>query len=243
MGRTSPTVSPGTAHGRRGWMLGLGLLFVLVLGATVTRGLWTPLLGRSLVCRSEPGQVDAILVDSLDQNYLTFERAAELRRNGLAAPVYIPARQARGLKTVDRVSERIVRVMADVASLRDFEIIPFAEEEPITLNAAYQIRDYLLPRHVKSVLVVAPALRSRRSKLVYGTVFGRAGVDVRCEPVQGAIAPEAWAATWHGIQGFVEQYMKLQYYRLYVLPFRAKPEPAPSVIGRIAGRDVRGRER
>jgi hypothetical protein len=28
-----------------------------------------------------------------------------------------------------------------------------------------------------------------------------------------------WTQTWHGIQDVVEQWLKLQYYRLWVLPF------------------------
>jgi hypothetical protein len=31
-----------------------------------------------------------------------------------------------------------------------------------------------------------------------------------------------WAQSWHGIQGVSEQFLKLQYYRFYVLPFVAR---------------------
>jgi hypothetical protein len=55
--------------------------------------------------------------------------------------------------------------------------------------------------------------------LVYDTVLGSAGMQVRCEPVVGRTTPENWFETWHGIQGVLEQVIKLQYYRFYVIPF------------------------
>jgi hypothetical protein len=62
--------------------------------------------------------------------------------------------------------------------------------------------------------------RSRRSALVYEATLGRAGVTVRCEPVKGTRGVDTWTASWHGIQQVAEQWLKLHYYRLYVLPFR-----------------------
>jgi len=72
---------------------------------------------------------------------------------------------------------------------------------------------------IRSVIVVSPIFRSRRSALVYGATLGRAGISIRCEPVQGTRGMDTWAWSWHGVQNVVEQWLKLQYYRLYVLPF------------------------
>jgi hypothetical protein len=30
---------------------------------------------------------------------------------------------------------------------------------------------------------------------------------------------DRWTGSWHGIEDVIEQLIKLQYYRLYVLPF------------------------
>jgi hypothetical protein len=108
--------------------------------------------------------------------------------------------------------------MATVARVKNASIIPTWDSEPITLNAAYQIRDFLARERLTSVMVVAPALRSRRSSLVYRAVLSPAGIQVRCVPVVGEHTPENWTATWHGIQDVTEQFIKLQYYRFYVLP-------------------------
>ena len=107
--------------------------------------------------------------------------------------------------------------MAEVAHLPTKKIIPIVEQEPITLNVAYQLRDFLVRERVTSVTVVAPGFRSRRSLLVYSTVFGPAGITVRCVPVFGLKTPDNWTQTWHGIQEVAEQCLKLQYYRFWVL--------------------------
>jgi hypothetical protein len=35
------------------------------------------------------------------------------------------------------------------------------------------------------------------------------------------VTVENWWDTWHGVQNVAEQWSKLQYYRLYVMPFIA----------------------
>jgi hypothetical protein len=40
-------------------------------------------------------------------------------------------------------------------------------------------------------------------------------------PVFGVNTPKNWTQTWHGIQGVTEQWLKLQYYRFYVLWHRS----------------------
>ena len=121
----------------------------------------------------------------------------------------------------------IAQVMARISRVGEIEIIPTREVEPITLNAARDVQRFLEREHIRSVIVVTPLFRSRRSALVYAATLGRAGITVRCEPVQGSRGVNNWSRSWHGIQDVVEQWLKLRYYRLYVLPFRLNPrEPA-----------------
>ncbi len=86
------------------------------------------------------------------------------------------------------------------------------------LNAARDIQRFLEREHIRSLIVVMPLFRSRRSALVYAATLGRAGITVRCEPVQGSVKVDSWTQSWHGIQNVMEQWLKLQYYRCYVLP-------------------------
>ena len=66
------------------------------------------------------------------------------------------------------------------------------------------------------VFAPSPSFR-RRSLLVYNATLGRAGITVRCEPARGIQAVVTWPRSWHGVQSVLEQWLKLQYYRLYVL--------------------------
>ena len=103
-----------------------------------------------------------------------------------------------------------------------FEFRPRREPEPISLNAASQIRDYLAREHVKSLILVTPGLRSRRSSLVYHAVLDGLGTQVYCAPVFGQTTPHHWIETWHGVQEVTLEFLKLQYYRFYVLPFYSR---------------------
>ena len=69
-------------------------------------------------------------------------------------------------------------------------------------------------------MVVTPGFRSRRSFLVYSRVLGEAGIATYCEPVFGEATAETWNDSWHGIELVAEQFVKLQFYRFYVLPFK-----------------------
>jgi len=111
--------------------------------------------------------------------------------------------------------------MARQARLGAWEIVPIREAEPISLNAAHQIRDQLASKQIGSIIVVTPGFRSRRASLVYRTVLHEVGTRVSCAPVFGRTTPERWTDTWHGIQQVTEEFLKLQYYRFYVIPFLA----------------------
>jgi hypothetical protein len=203
---------------RTTWTFRLGVIAsVIVLGA-LTRGWWIPAIGRGLVCEHGAQGGDALLVENFDLNYLVFERAAELMKNGVSRRALVPTDGDPESGQLNMVSAGIVDVMVRVARLPGTELIPIQAREPITLNTAYQLRAFLEKEHLRSVVVVVPALRSRRSTLIYNRVFGEAGITTSCVPVFGQDTPDTWASTWHGIQQVIEQYGKLAYYRFYVLP-------------------------
>jgi len=207
-----------TGHRARGgrwlWMLPV----VVVVVAAMTRAVWLPSIGRGLVCREEIAQPDAILVENFDPDYRLFERVAALQREGLSARVLVPTRTASSdSDEANLLSRRIVELMAGLARVQNVEIVPIREIEPYSLNAAYQIRDFIIRSQVRSVLVIAPAFRSRRSSIVYRAVLQPAGIRVHCLPIFGPHTPENWTASWHGIQIVTEQFLKLQFYRLYVV--------------------------
>lgn len=202
------------------WKLALAVL-VVITAAMLATGFWAAPLGRSLVCAEDVAPSDAMLLENFDPNYLLFERAATLEKAKLAPTTLIPVEASPDVNVANPVSNGIAAVMARQARLSAWRTIPIVHTEPISLNAALQIRDRLVGEGIKSVIVVAPGFRSHRSSLVYRATLGAAGVKVRCVPVFGRTSPESWTRTWHGVQDVVEEFLKLQYYRFYVLPFLA----------------------
>jgi hypothetical protein len=211
-------------HLRTTWKLRLGVLVLVTGVAWLTSGWWTVAVARSLVCEKNPMRSDAILIENFDPDYLLFEHATTLRRAGLAPRVIVPIK-------IDHTSEPnmvslgTANLMANIAHVGGFEIVPMQEVEPISLNAARDVLRFVQREGIRSVIVVAPYFRSRRSSLIYGATLGRAGIRVTCDPVRGLQADDSWVQSLHGIQNVLEQWLKLQYYRLYVLPFRLEQRP------------------
>jgi hypothetical protein len=192
---------------------------VLLAAVAVTTPFWISGWARSLACEEELQASDAILIENFDPSYLVFERAGELRSAGMALKTFVPATAGSGPGGLNGVSAGFVEVLARAARLPEVpRMIPIDEVEPIALNAAFQIRDILESDNFRSVIIITPGFRSRRSLLVYSAVFGSAGIRTTCAPVFGRDTPENWTSSWHGIQEVVQQYGKLQYYRFYVLP-------------------------
>ena len=202
---------------RTTWKLRLSVLVLGIGLIAATREYWALRLAESLVCTAETPQSDALLLENFDPDYLVFEHAETLQRSGIAPLAFVPAASAEegGPNAVDR---GMADLMARVARLAKFEILPIRVTEPISLNAAIQIRDELVKRQVRSIIVISPGFRSRRSSLIYSRVLNPAGIRVSCDPVFGLTKTTNWTRTWHGIQGVMEHFMKLQYYRFWVLP-------------------------
>jgi hypothetical protein len=207
---------------RTTWKFRVGTLIVAILIAILTRGYWTVWIGRSLVCAEKPLPSDILLLENFDPNYLVFERAAELEKAGFASRALVPVEASNDPAVANAVSKGIADLMARQARMGAWETFSILEAEPISLTAAFQIREHLAREHVRSVIIVTPGFRSRRSSLVYHTVLHDLGMHLSCAPVFGRTNPERWMDTWHGIQEVTEEFFKLQYYRFYVIPFLSR---------------------
>jgi hypothetical protein len=170
------------------------------------------------MCDASIAPSDAILVETFDLDYRLFERAADLRHAGLAARVLIPLQAESTTREPKAITAAVMELMATRSGLGTVELVPVREVEPITLNTTRDVQRFLEREHIRSVIVVTSRLRSRRSALVYAATFGRAGIIVRYQPVSAAADANGWTRSWHGIQDVLQQWLKLQYYRLYVLP-------------------------
>jgi hypothetical protein len=195
------------------------LLVVTVLGVGTHEGVVAG-IAWSLVCREDLMASDALVVENFVPHYVLFERAATLQRTGLGPRALVSVEAAHDPDMPNPVSRGVADLMARQARMTAWEFVPIREVEPISLNAARQIRDLLVRERIASITIVTPAFRSRRSWLVYQAELDGAGTTVRCVPVFGRTSPEGWTATWHGVKEVADEFLKLQYYRAWVLPLR-----------------------
>ena len=184
---------------RTTWKFRVGFIALVLLMGWLTRGWWTVAIARSLVCDANVTPSDAILIENFDPDYLVFERAAKLRQAGVATRVLVPIAAGQGATDINAVALAVAEGMAKIARLGEMDIVPIREVEPISLNAARDVLRYLDREGIQSVIVVSPLFRSQRSALVYGATLGRAGITVRCEPVQAGRQVDNWTRSWHGV--------------------------------------------
>lgn len=200
------------------WKLRLLAPLLLLVLLMTTRGWWVPAVGWSLVCNSGIERPDVILIDNLDTNYHLFEMAADLKGRGVGDWVLVPVSaspldpQKPGL-----AARAIVDAMVRVAQLDSVVLLPVKGGEPITLNVAREVKDFLKGTKAKRVLLLTAGFKSKRLLLIFSRVLGEAGLEVCCLPVWGTHRPETWTSRWHGIQEVLLQHVKLAYYRLWVL--------------------------
>ena len=214
-----------STHTRTTWKFRVGFVVLVLAAAWLTSRWWTDAIARSLVCETNGAPSDAILVENFDPDYRTFEHATRLRKAGYASRVLVPVARDPGTLDVKPVERATAEMLARLSRLGDFEFVPIQTVEPISLNAARDVLHFVQKERIRSLLVVSPLFRSRRSALVYEATLGRAGITVRCEPVRPRDLAW-WANSWHGVEYIAEQWLKLQYYRLYVLPFHTPPVDA-----------------
>jgi hypothetical protein len=200
----------------------VGLVALVLAVSWLSRGWWTAAIGGSLVCDADPAASDALLIENFDPAYLVFEHARNLRQAGRAGRVLVPVPSDPGTSEPKAVELAMTEMLANLSRLGSYEVVKIREVEPISLNAARDVQRYLEQGGFHSVTVVVPMFRSRRSALVYGATLGRAGIAVRCAPVEGVRNAETWSRSTHGVQEVAEQWIKLQYYRFYVLPFKLR---------------------
>jgi hypothetical protein len=213
---------------RTTWKLRLALLMLLMLliyGVYRMRPVWILWVGQSLVCAETIGQSDLIVVENFDPDYLVYERAAAIHHAGFAARVLIPIHVSPEPGPLDAgpyaMAEGLAELTSRLVGIDDPEILPIRAIEPISLNAAYQLRDYLTREHLRSVIVVSPTFRSMRSYLVHQAVLAPVGITVHCVPDSRLETRENWTESWHDLEEITQQFLKLLFYRFYVLPNRS----------------------
>jgi hypothetical protein len=203
------------------WIFKAALIVAAVGGAYLTEPLWADWVAESLVCQNAERleRADAILIDYLDPDLSMFGRASQLQAIGLSAKVIAPVDVDPATGSISTVAQAVIDVQARQARIDHLTTVPASDAEPYSLNTAFHIRQFAKENRIASVILVTPAFRSKRSMMIYAAVLAPAGVSIQCAPVFRRSVRE-WTHTWHGIQDVALQFIKLQYYRWYVMPFR-----------------------
>ena len=192
------------------WLTRLLVGAVIVLVVLLTGRFWLVWIGESLVHDDELTPVDLIVVEDFNESYWLYRRTANLRAQGLSDRVLV-------LKSRFELRGELTGLLAEEAELTDYQRLESGEGEPIALGAAQALRDYLDGSRVDSILVVTMGFRSRRTHLIYTSVFEPLGIRVLCNPVLGPRRPDTWWHSWHGVQEIALEFLKLQYYRFWIL--------------------------
>ncbi len=190
---------------------------LLFTSAAVTRSSWLPLVAAQLIYEGPIAPADALVVENYGHDYLAFEYAAELVREGYARRVFVPVFTFRNPDRPGLVAGGFAEVMIRVARLEGALLVPVQEREPITLSVARQVAETLRREKVRSVILVSPCLRSARSCRVYTRVLEPSGIHVYCRPSRGSRSVSNWWQSLHGIQEVGLELVKYWYYRLWVL--------------------------
>ncbi|MEJ2083259.1 MAG: hypothetical protein P8Y94_14075 [Acidobacteriota bacterium] len=130
---------------RTRWSFRLAFLALLSLLLLLTGRFWLATVAESLVHSSELRPADAIIVENLETEYLLFEQAGRIQRKYAVSRAIVPIlAPASDLKhRAGSVPVGLADVMIRVAGIRNAELVPVEPQEPISLNAARQLRDYL----------------------------------------------------------------------------------------------------
>ena len=206
-------------HLRTTWKLRLGLLGLVILALWLTSGWWTVAIAAASCLKRASDRVMRFSSRASTPTTWYSNALDSYVAPGLLARVLVPVSTDRGTSNPNAVALGIVDVMAKVSRIGQIDIIPVREVEPITINVLRDVQSFLDRERIRSLIVVTPLFRSRRSELVYAATLGRAGVTLHFQPVQGSRGVSTWTRSWHGMQAVTEQWLKLQYYRLFVLPF------------------------
>lgn len=205
------------------WRFRLLAFLTAVALLSVSYPAWLVSIGNTLVHQQKLEPADVILLENFDTDYSVFAAAQSLVEAGYSSRVLIPVRAKGEAPARGMVQNGFVEVMSRIAGIKEWEILPVEHAEPVSLNVARQIAEFLESEGIRSVLVVSPGIRSARSYLVYDSVFTPRGIRVQCLAAPEA-APDNWWRTWHGVQDTGLEFGKFLYYRFWVLAsWRAQP--------------------
>ncbi len=201
------------------WKLRITLFAVFMIFCLVTGRFWLVWVGQSLIYEDKLAPTDVILVENFEAPFLAgLSRAVKLRDEGYSERILVVRlipRESRFISS--NFLGQVWDSYCQAVGIDDPEIVAVEQVEPVTKNMAKQLASTLKKTSVESAILISGIFHSKRSCLVYREVLEPLGIQLRCLPVSGAVDPDHWWKTSHDALYVVEEFLKLQYYRLFVL--------------------------
>lgn len=214
------------------------LVCTLIAFVVVAPGkIWLTAMATSLVREDALGPADLILVEMAvlpAPDVIDYAASLYHRR-------YAPRIAVTRYKRSDRLNDAGVELPRSLDKLLQVywadagldssvvESVPIDVIDPVTLNSARQVAEYCRAQHVARVIVVTPRYHSRRSTLSYARYMAPLGIEVRSSPPQGGLRPDNWWRTKDGILLVTQEYVRLLYYRAFVLRW-SRADPLASTV-------------
>jgi hypothetical protein len=194
-------------------------------------------LATSLVQEDALERADLILVEmTVLPSPDALEHAASLYRQGYAPRIAVTRytdsrRLTDGGVELPKSLDKMLQIYWADAGLDGsaVESIPITVIDPVTLNSARQVAEYCRSQGIARVIIVPSRYHSRRSTLSYRRYMAPLGIELRSAPPAGGLRPDNWWRTKDGVLAITQEYVKLLYYRTFVLPWARLEAPVVAV--------------
>lgn len=215
---------------------------VLALVVVAPAKVWLTAMAVSLVHEDALEPADLILVEmAVLPAPGAIDYAASLYHRGYAPRIAV-TRYVRSERLDDagvevpRSLDKLLQIYWADAGLDGsvVESVPIEVIDPVTLNSARQVAEYCRAHHVARVILVTSRFHSRRSTLSYARYMAPLGIEVRSRPPQGGLRPDNWWRTKDGILVVTQEYVKLLYYRAFVLRWAQADHFVPTILAAVA---------
>ncbi len=202
------------------WLWRLTVLAIVMLGMAVIWWEHTAILrnvAAAWVVSDTPSHADAIVVLGGDLDVRPFAAAA-LYKQGFADKVLVSnvrLTRAEALGFIPSHTELNREVLLHLG-VPASAIETFGESLESTHAEAEAARDWALATHAKRVIIPTELFAARRTRWIFNTTFGAAGLD----PIVVALPSGAYKlANWWryraGVVDFNNEILKYLYYRIY----------------------------
>jgi len=171
------------------------------------------------------GKYDAVIIECWLKPQSTMIRIADsLYRKNLVKEIYITHFKYNANKFY--TGGEVPKFIQDIINLYILEFssdtskfikIPITPKDPITLNLAYQVTDFVKAKNYKRILILSESPHSQRTKLAFKKAFNNSGIEVTTLPVELGITKFNWWKSDIGLSTTFSETIKLIYYRLFIL--------------------------